>query len=290
MIQNITARTRICGLFGDPIEHSISPAIHNAAYKKLGLDYIYLPFQVTTKNLAGAVNAIRSLNLCGINVTIPHKIAVIPLLDELETTAEKIGAVNTIANDNGRLKGYNTDATGFLKALAEKDIKPAGKKVVILGAGGVSRAVSYVLAEQGAHIDILSRSKTPDNATKLAENLSRDTKSSVQAIELDETNLKKFLKQADILVNATSVGMHPDTDRTLVSSELLKPGLLVYDVIYNPEKTRLIQDAEKAGAVTIGGLDMLIWQAALAFQIWTGLEAPFDIMKNTAIGLMKKDI
>ena len=288
MIQKLTAHTRICGLFGDPVEHSISPAMHNAAFKKMGLDYIYLPFRVSEKNLAGAVKAIRSLNLRGVNVTIPHKVAVISLLDELETTTEKIGAVNTIVNDNGRLKGCNTDAAGFLRALEEKGIDPSGKKAVILGAGGVSRAISFIIAEKGADIDIISRSKSLEYAAKLAKSIYGYTKSNIQAIELNETNLKQSLRQADILINATSIGMNPDADMTLVPQKLLRPEMVVFDVIYNPEKTRLISDAEEAGATAIGGLDMLVWQGTLAFQLWTGVEAPLTTMKNTAIKLLKE--
>lgn len=288
MIQKLTAHTRICGLFGDPVEHSISPAMHNAAFKKMGLDYIYLPFRVSEKNLAGAVKAIRSLNLRGVNVTIPHKATVIPLLDELEATAEKIGAVNTIVNDNGRLKGCNTDAAGFLRALEKKGIDPSGKKAVILGAGGVSRAISFIIAEKGADIDIISRSKSLEYAAKLAKSIYGYTKSNIQAIELNETNLKQSLRQVDILINATSIGMNPDADMTLVPQKLLRPEMVVFDVIYNPEKTRLISDAEEAGATAIGGLDMLVWQGALAFQLWTGVEAPLTTMKNTAIKLLKE--
>jgi shikimate dehydrogenase len=290
MTSKISASTRICGLIGDPVEHSISPAMHNAAFKKLGLDFVYLPFHVPEKNLAGAVNAIRSLNLRGINVTIPHKVAVVPLLDELEATAEKIGAVNTIVNDSGRLKGYNTDASGFLRALKEKGIDPSGKKVVILGAGGVSRAISYILGEQGADIELFSRSKTLEYAVKLAASISGNIKNKIRAIELNETNLKKSLKQADILINATSVGMSPDTERILVPQKLLKTEMVVFDVIYNPEKTRLIQDAEEAGAKAVGGLDMLVWQGALSFQLWTGIEAPLAAMKNTAIKVLKEPV
>jgi len=257
--------------------------MHNAAFKKTGLDYIYLPFRVTPENLPGAISGLRSLNLRGMNVTIPHKVSVIPLLDELEPMAKKIGAINTIVNDNGYLKGYNTDAEGFLKSLSEKDIAPSGKKIVILGAGGVSRAISFTLAEQGAEIAILSRSQKIEWAEKLAIN-----KSKVLAMELNNTNLKSVLSHADILVNATSVGMSPDTDNTLVPQELFRPGMLVFDVIYNPEKTRLLADAEKAGAVAVGGLDMLIWQGALSFELWTGIKAPADVMKKAAVNMLSK--
>ena len=232
---------------GDPVEHSLSPAMHNAAFKKTGLDYIYLPFRVATGNLPGAIDGLKSLGLRGVNVTIPHKVSVMPLLDELEPIAKKIGAVNTIVNDEGRLKGYNTDAAGFLKSLSVKNIDPSGKKVVILGAGGVSRAVSFVLAEKEAEIEILYRSRNTEQAQKLAANLSGNSKSKIMMTDLNESNLKQALKHADILVNATSVGMSPDVDKTLVTQELLKPGMAVFDVIYNPVKTKLLEERRKSG-------------------------------------------
>ena len=288
MIAKISAGTKVCGIMGDPVEHSLSPAMHNAAFKKTGLDYVYLPFHVTTGNLSGAVNGLKSLGLRGVNVTIPHKVSVMPLLDELEPIAKKIGAVNTIVNEEGHLKGYNTDAAGFLKSLSVKDIDPSGKKVVILGAGGVSRAVSFVLAEKEAEIEILCRSRNTEQAQKLISILSGNSKSKIMMTDLNETNLKQALKHADILVNATSVGMKPDIDKTLVPQELLKPGTVVFDVIYNPVKTKLLEDAEKAGAVVIGGLDMLVWQGALAFELWTGVKAPVDTMMNTAAQSLTK--
>ncbi|HAS04747.1 MAG TPA: shikimate dehydrogenase [Dehalococcoidia bacterium] len=288
MTHNISTATGICGLIGDPVEHSISPAIHNAAFKKSGLDYIYLPFRVTSENLTGAVTALRILDLRGLNVTIPHKVAVMPLLDEIDAVAKNIGAVNTIVNDSGHLTGYNTDAAGFLKSLVAKDIDPSGKKAVILGAGGVARAISFALAGQKTEIKILSRSGSLEPAEKLAANLSQHFKSKISAAELSKLNLKQALKQADILINATSVGMSPDTYNTLVPRELLKPGMVVYDVVYNPQKTRLLEDAKNAGAFVIGGLDMLIWQGALAFELWTGIKAPLDTMTDRAVQLLNK--
>jgi len=287
MIPQISAATRVCGLIGDPVEHSMSPAMHNAAFKKAGLDYVYLPFHVTAGNLSGAINGLKSLDLRGVNVTIPHKVAVIPLLDELEPIAQKISAVNTIVNDEGYLKGYNTDAAGFLKSLSVKNIDPSGKKVVILGAGGVSRAISFILAEQGADIEILNRGSNMERAQNLADNLSGNSKSKIRITALSEINLKEQLKNADILVNATSIGMSPDADKSLISQELLKPGMGVFDVVYNPVKTKLLKDAEKAGATVVGGLDMLVWQGALAFELWTGIKAPVDTMTDTAVKILR---
>jgi shikimate dehydrogenase len=262
--------------------------MHNAAFKKIGLDYIYLPFHVTTGNLPGAIKGLKSLGLRGVNITIPHKVSVIPLLDELDPIAKKIGAVNTIVNDDGYLRGYNTDAAGFLKSLSAKNIDPSGKKVVILGAGGVSRAICFILAEQGADIEILNRSRNMERAQNLSDNLSRNSKGKITITVLSVINLKQALKRADILVNATSVGMSPDTNKTLVPQEFLKSGMVVFDAIYNPVKTKLLEGAEKAGAIIVGGLDMLVWQGALAFELWTGVKAPVNTIKNTALKILIK--
>jgi shikimate dehydrogenase len=279
----ISGKTIICGIIGDPIGHSVSPAMHNSAFNSLGLDYIYLPFRVAKEQLAKAIDGIRALNIRGINITIPHKVAVIPFLDELEPLAERIGAVNTIVNDNGFLRGYNTDASGFLKTLLAGGIEPRNKKVVILGAGGASRAISFTLAERGASLVILNRKLELNWAVELADNISRLLGKKVKALELNEKNLSTTLEDTDILVNATSVGMNPDISQSPVDKRLLKPELVVFDIIYNPIKTRLLTEAREAGAKTIGGLDMLVWQGALAFEMWTGTKAPVEIMKAEAI-------
>ncbi len=279
----ISGRTKLCGVIGDPIEHTMSPAIHNAAFTRMGLDYVYLPFRVKREELGRAIEGMRALNIKGLNVTIPHKVTVIPHLDELDPLAEKIGAVNTIANNNGVLKGYNTDASGFLQALLKRGIEPKGKKVVILGAGGASRAVSFALAERGAHLIILNRLLELDWAEELAGRLSAVFNRGVKALELVEGNLAEALEGADILINATSVGMSPNINETPVPSNRLKPGVVAFDVVYNPIKTRLLREAEETGAETISGVDMFVWQGALAFERWTGVEAPFGLMREEVI-------
>jgi shikimate dehydrogenase len=279
----ITGKSKICGLIGNPVEHSMSPAMHNAAFGSMGLDYVYIPFRVEKEALAAAINAIKALNMCGLNVTIPHKVAVIPLLDELEPLAEKIGAVNTIVNDNGRLKGYNTDAGGFLNALLERGVEPSGKKVVVIGAGGASRAISFTLAVRGAEISILNRRQEIGWAVELAAAISGYFNKEVKALELNNDNLLAALDSADILINATSVGMSPDVNQSPVASALLKAELVVFDAVYNPLKTRLLAEAENAGALTVSGIDMLVWQGALASELWTGAKAPVDIMKAYAL-------
>ncbi len=261
----------------------MSPVMHNAAFKNMGVDYVYLAFRVKKEELGKAIGGMRALNIRGLNVTIPHKVAVIQFLDKLDLLAEKIGAVNTIVNDDGTLTGYNTDASGFLQALRERGIEPKEKRVVILGAGGASRAISFILAERGAHIVILNRLLELDWAKELASRISQTFSREVEALELTRENLAAVLGKADILVNATSVGMSPDADQTPVDSDLLRPGLVVFDAVYNPIKTRLLGEAEIAGAKTISGLDMLVWQGALAFEKWTGRKAPAELMRQEAI-------
>ena len=279
----ISGGTRLCGVIGDPVEHTMSPAMHNAAFAQMGLDYVYVPFKVKKVGLSRAIDGMRGLNIRGLSITIPHKVAVIPLLDKLDPLAEKIGAVNTITNDDGVLTGSNTDAGGFLQALLARGIEPKGKKIVILGAGGASRAISFILAERGAHLVILNRLLELDWAEELAGRLSSFFTQEVKALELVEENLNGVLPAADILVNTTSVGMSPNINETPVPAKLLRHGLVVFDIVYNPIKTRLLKEAETAGAETISGVDMFVWQGALAFEKWTGQKAPLDLMKREVI-------
>ena len=278
--REISGKTRICGVIGDPIEHTMSPAMQNAAFRDKGIDYLYVPFRVKPENLGKAVEGMRALNIKGLNVTIPHKVAVIPFLDELDDLAEKIGAVNTIVNEDGILRGYNTDATGFLRALLESGIELEDKNIVILGAGGASRAISLTLAEGGANLVILNRLLELDWAEELAGRLSQICTSEVKALELNRQNLLRTLDKATLLVNTTSVGMSPNIEQTPVDSDLLRQDLTVFDIVYNPVKTRLLREAEAAGAKAISGVEMLVWQGALAFELWTGLKAPVELMKK----------
>ena len=264
----------------------MSPIMHNAAFKELGINYIYVPFKVRKEDLSKAIEGMKALNIKGLNATTPHKVTVIPFLEELDPMAEKIGAVNTIVNNDGVLKGYNTDAFGFLKVLLERGIESKGTNVVILGAGGASKAISFALAEKGANLIILNR--TLDKAKECANGISKISRKEVEAAQLNEKNIAEALEKADILINATSVGMNPDINKTVVTSDLIKPSLIVFDIVYNPIKTKLLREAEKAGARTISGLDMLIWQGALAFEKWTGHKAPIKVMKAETIKALKK--
>jgi shikimate dehydrogenase len=279
----ISGKTKICALIGDPVEHSMSPAIHNVAFREMGLDYVYVTFRVKAEDVPAAVEGMKALDIRGLSVTMPHKVAVPKLLDKLDPLAEKIGAINTIVNDDGVLTGYNTDATGFLQAMLERGFEPKEKNIVVLGAGGASRAVSFVLADRGANLTILNRLEEFDWAVELARRLSQAFGKSVEALELNRDNLTKAIGKADILVNATSVGMDPNINETPVPAELLKPGMVVYDIIYNPIKTKLLKEAESVGAEIISGVDMLVWQGVMAFEKWTGKKPPFEPMKAEAL-------
>ena len=283
MTDRLSGKSRTCAVIGDPVEHSMSPAMHNAAFKEIGLDWVYVALRVRAEKLAAAIEGVRAFDMPGINVTIPHKIQVIPLLDGLNPLAEKIGAVNTVVNENGVLTGFNTDASGFLRALTENGIRPEGTSGVILGAGGASRAISFALANTRVAPVILNRATGLERAKQLAATVSKTTGTETIALELNRGNLTDALKKADILVNSTSVGMSPDTENSLVPAELLRPDLVVYDIVYNPVKTRLLREAEAAGAATVSGVDMLVWQGAVAFELWTGKKPPVDIMKKVVM-------
>ena len=286
-MSSITGKTKVCGIIGDPIEHTMSPAMHNAAFRALGLDYAYLPFRVRPEELKNAMAGLKALGIAGLNVTIPHKVAVIPLLDEMDPLAGKMGAVNTIVNEDGKLTGYNTDAPGFLQALKSNGVEPNGKKMVILGAGGAAKGICFILAEAGASLVILNR--TVSRAEELAAQMGKFYNEDIKAMALNEANLKEALDGADVLVNTTSVGIKPDVDLTPVPAGLLKPDTTVFDIVYNPLETKLLREAKAAGARTIDGLDMLVWQGALAFEMWIGKGAPFDVMKQAAVKALQDE-
>jgi shikimate dehydrogenase len=277
---SISARTTVCGLIGDPVEHSMSPAMQNAAFKKLGLDFVYVAFRVRTEDVDKAVAGMRAFHIRGINVTIPHKIAVIRQLDRVDGQAAKIGAVNTIVNDNGILTGYNTDSPGFIKPMIERGFAPDGKRVLIIGAGGAARAAAFALMDYQTSLSILNR--TVERARLMAEQMESSFGRPVESGALDNENLSREIARADMIVNTTSVGMSSSADTPLDPS-LLRKGLVVYDIVYNPVRTRLLQEAESVGCVTIGGAEMLAWQGALAFEKWTGCTAPIELMKEEVL-------
>lgn len=277
----ISGETMVYGVIGDPIEHSLSPVIQNAAFVTSKLDSIFIAFKVRCGETGNALAGMRALGLAGLNVTMPHKNAVLSFLDEVDPTAKLLGAVNTIQNKSGKLVGFNTDAIGALNALRENGVDPKGKKVVLLGAGGAARAIAYALGKEAAELSILSRTIKP--AAELADNLFRQFNSKVIVYQLSPLTVKANLVDADLLINATSVGMAPDSDETLVPTKLLKPNLAVMDIVYNPIETKLARDAKAAGANVVSGVEMLIYQGAASFEIWTGCQAPVEVMRKAAL-------
>jgi len=284
----VSGKTKVCALLGDPVEHSLSPCFQNAAFQHLSLDFIYLAFTVKAEDLRNAILGVRSLGFHGLNVTMPHKISVIQHLDELDENAEKIKSVNTILNRNGKLIGYTTDGIGALNALKYNDVNPSGKKIVILGAGGASRSVSFALAKEAEELVILNR--TAARAEKLVSDVHRliGGCEKIRWEELTEENIRKELREAEILINATPVGMSPNVDETPVNKSYLHPDLVVFDLVYHPLETKLLREARMAGAKTINGLSMLIHQGAASFEIWTGVKAPIEVMMKATEEELKR--
>jgi len=274
MKKEINGKTKIIGVIGKNIENSLSPLFHNQIILKHSLNFCYLPFRVVETDLGKAIQGIRALNIRGVNITFPYKEKVIEFLNEVEESARRIGAVNTIVNNKGILTGYNTDVIGFKKSLQDNGkfvIKE--KKAVILGAGGAARAVIYALLEEGIE-EIGISNRTLEKAEKIKQDFSPFFPgSSINIFSFGQDNIKDKIKEANLLVNATSLGMPSKIDNTpLPDEKLFHPDLLVYDLIYHPAKTLFLRQAEKAGAKIINGLPMLVYQGIESFYLWTGLK------------------
>lgn len=282
MSLNTNGRTKLVGLIGYPIEHSLSPAMHNSAFAVLNLNWCYVPLPVPPERLGEAVAGLQALSFVGANVTVPHKEAVIPYLDEVTPEAQAIGAVNTIVVREDKLIGYNTDWQGFLTALSEVGFNPQGKRAVVLGAGGAARAVVYALAQGGAQVTVLNR--TPSRAQALVQDFSPlFPHRSLVSLPFTPQTLEVQTTEAHLLVNTTPVGMWPEVDQSTWPEDLAFPGhLTVFDLVYNPGETKLLRQARAAGAKGIGGLGMLVHQGAAAFKLWTGEEAPIETMYGAA--------
>ena len=276
MQQEKIYRAELTACFGDPVDENPTGVIEEAGYEALGLNYRYLTVRVEKDRLADAVNGARAMGFSGFNLTIPHKVAVIPLLDGLTEAARLIGAVNTVVSENGKLIGENTDGKGFLTSLRENGIDPCGKTVTLLGAGGAARAVSIELALAGAeHINIINRSEA--RGTELASAVSERTKASAAYIRW--TPKVRIPEKTNILVQCTNIGLFPDvTGKPDVDYDSLHSGMVAADVVFNRPETLFLQEAARRGLKTITGLGMLVNQAALNFRLWTGADAPVGIM------------
>jgi shikimate dehydrogenase len=277
----ISGKTRVCGVIGDPVEHTLSPTIQNAAFSHLGLDFVFLAFRVKAADLEKAMRGMRGLGIHGLNVTMPHKNIVVGYLDEVDSTVKFLGSANTILNKDGKLSGFNTDGDGALKALRENGIELSEKKVLLLGAGGAAKAIAFALAQEVESLCILNRA--PEKAAVLADALNHVFGKKIVGGAISPSAVQKNLQDADILVNATSVGMRPNINQSLVPPQRLKPNLAVMDIVYNPVETKLAKDARATGAKVISGVEMLIYQGAASFEIWTGKSAPIEVMRKAAL-------
>ncbi len=275
----ISARTKVCAVIGNPVEHSLSPAMHNAAFGALGLDYVYVAFRV--EKTAAAVAGFRAMgNFRGLSVTIPHKVAIMAHLDEIDEAARHIGSVNTVVNDGGVLKGSSSDGPGALKALTDAGVEVAGRRVLVLGSGGSARAITFTLAllERPPELEVLG--VVPDELETLVRDLKGKTRAGVTGRPLEHGTLKAGMAAAEVVIHCTPVGMDPKVGETLIPRELLRPGQAVFDIVYTPLETRLLKEAKAAGCRTIPGLEMFVNQAVVQFELWTGRNAPVDVMRR----------
>jgi shikimate dehydrogenase len=275
----IDATTRLCALIGNPVEHSLSPAIHNAAFQHLGLNFVYVAFKV--EDVKGALRGLRALTgIRGVSVTIPHKVAVLPYLEEVAPTARNIGAVNTIVSDGGRLTGYNTDASGALAALRAGGAPVDGGRVLLLGSGGAARAIAFALCMDAKVSALTVLAILDQERDTLVRDLRDRTGASVTGHQLTPDTLVRSIPDAQVLIHCTPVGMSPKIDETCVPAKLLASHLTIMDIVYNPLETRLLKEARQAGCRTVRGVEMFLHQAVGQFELWTQQPAPVGIMRS----------
>ena len=284
----IDSKTILTGLFASPSAHSVSPIIHNNSFEKLGLNYAYLSFEVNKDNLKDAVQSIKTLNMRGVNLSMPNKKEVIQYLDEISETAKLSQSVNTIVNDNGILKGYSTDGKGFFKSLEEEKIFMKDKNITILGTGGASIAIiSQAVFEGIKNIFVFKRDKNWKEQKKILYNIASKTNCNIELNSLEDKNiLKRKIEESDLLINATSVGMKENFS-LIEDKSFFRKDLIVSDIIYNPAKTKLLQIAEKEGCKIINGIGMLLYQGALSFKLWTNKKMPVDYIKEIIFNYFK---
>ncbi len=283
MANEISGTTTLYALLGFPAKHSISPLMHNTAFAALSLDCRYLAFEVAPECLTDAVNGLRALGAGGFNLTMPHKKAILPLLDDLSEAAALCGSVNTVVNRDGKLTGHTTDGIGYVRALKEARFPVKGKQITLLGGGGAAESVLTQLAlERVSGISVFKRKNaTFEKTVAFAAKVSGHTHTPIEVLPMeDAVLLKETLQKSDLLINATNVGMAPSEGQSLVPKEDLHPALFVSDLIYHPQKTKLLADAEAVGCPVMNGLPMLLYQGAEAFRIWTGREMPVDLVKE----------
>jgi shikimate dehydrogenase len=281
-IADINPRTQLCAVIGNPVGHSLSPAIHNRAFQELGLDFVYLAFRV--EDVASAVAGMRALeNFRGLSVTIPHKRAIIDHLDAIDDVDAQIGSINTVVSDGGNLRGFGSDGPGARQALVDAGAQLAEQPVLILGSGGAARAIAFDLAHHAAPSSLVLLGVIEDELRALLQELRDKTGANASGELLTPDSLASRVAESRILIHATPIGMHPREDESLVPADLMHPDLTVMDIVYNPYETRLLADARARGLQAVPGLEMFVNQAVLQFEAWTGETAPKAVMKQVVL-------
>lgn len=277
----IDGKSRVCAVIGNPVEHSLSPALHNAAFAEKKLNMCYVAFHV--EDLAAAMAGVKGLNLLGLSVTIPHKVAILDYLDEVEQTAARIGSVNTVLHKAGRLIGYNSDGLGAVRALREADVPLTGEKVTILGSGGAARAIAFTLGKEVSLKEMVLLGIEAEECGRLADDLAKALPFPVRWEPMSLETLDRHVPDSAGLIHCTPVGMSPREERSVLDRQLLRPGQFVFDIVYNPLKTRLLREAESVGCRVVPGVEMFIHQAVFQFELWTGEPAPVDCMRRVVM-------
>lgn len=284
MAYEITGKTKLTALLGSPVSHSISPQMHNASFRLLGLDYVYLAFDVTPEHLHDAVMGLKAAGICGFNLTMPLKVHILPYLDELTPAARLAGAVNTVIARDGKLIGHTTDGVGYMRSVADAGYDIIGRKMTLLGAGGAATAICVQAALDGvSSIDMFKRRNASwDKTADFCQHVASETGCRIRLLDIENTTLlAESIDESAILTNATSVGMAPDSSASpIADSSMLHKGLIVSDIIYNPRETMLMKQASEWGCPCFNGMYMLLYQGAAAFKCWTGQEMPTEIIKQ----------
>ncbi len=281
-VRSISCSTQFCTVIGNPVAHSLSPAIHNAAFEELGLDFVYLACRVEdVKNALAGMRALESFR--GMSVTIPHKIEAMQHLDEIAAVDRSIGSINTVINEQGKLVGLGTDGPGALKAIVDAEVEIEGKNILMLGGGGASRAISFTLA-RNAQLGKLSILDIDENMLQeLTADLKTGTDTFIQSMLLTASSLAAEMEDADVIIHCTPIGMHPNADASLIPAEFFRPEQVVFDIVYTPLETKLLTDAKSRGLKVISGVDMFINQAVLQFEHFTGVDAPVEVMRRVVL-------
>lgn len=279
---SITPRTRLCALIGNPVGHSLSPAIHNAAFAATNQDFVYVASPVV--DVEGALAGMRALeNFRGMSITIPHKIEAMKYVDEISAADRAIGSINTVIHQDGKLIGLGTDGPGALKALVDAGVNLAGKRVLILGCGGAARAIAFTLALRGKLAEMIMLDINQTMLAELTADLRSGTECRISGAVLNAAEITTAMARAEVIIQCTPIGMHPKVDATLIPADLFRQGQVVFDAVYNPLETRLLREARAAGLQTISGVEMFINQAVLQFEQFTGVTAPSAVMRQVVM-------